>query len=105
MAPRGTTIAISALLFLTSNVHAIIPPIYAVTPVQWAALNATVGGRLRVGTPIGLPCYSRYKGVVQEIDFAVCNVTQAKKGAGKWIADQFGGYEEVCLRHRDRAMI
>lgn len=42
------------------------PPILAVQPAQWAALNATVGGRLILGAPFAQPCFDKYEGWVSE---------------------------------------
>ena len=53
------------------------PPIITVPPAAWAALNASVGGRLFPGVPFAKPCFPEYKGWVSSVDTEECE--QVKK--------------------------
>lgn len=94
----NTTVFISFLALLGTAVSIGLPPIYFITPAQWAAFNSSVGGRLRAGTPIGLPCYQMYYNgaYVKKTQIgAACNQIQASVASSTFIADNFGGYQNT----------
>lgn len=49
---------------------------------SWQALNATVGGRLRISAPIALPCFSQFGRVFNHVDDVRCTTVREdwKKG-------------------------
>lgn len=63
-----------------------------ITPAQWSAFNATVGGRLVVGYPWAKPCYSNYNGQLQTPNVAACTVVQNGYKNDTIIAKNFGAY-------------
>jgi hypothetical protein len=64
---------------------------------EWQALNQTVGGRLRSGTPMALPCFTSYDNGTgttrSKPNLAACGTIQYGKSDGLSIASYFGGYE------------
>jgi len=76
-------------------------PISQITPSQWAALNSSVGGRLARGAPLAEPCYSFYNGSVVAPDVAQCAAVQNGYTNEQFIADNYGGYQNVSTKsHR-----
>ncbi|KAF8586167.1 FAD-binding domain-containing protein [Ramaria rubella] len=52
------------------------PPIYTITPDQWAALNTSVEGRLFAGVPFAKPCFSMFEGREVGVDGEGCEGVQ-----------------------------
>jgi hypothetical protein len=48
------------------------PPIFAVTPEQWALLNGEVEGRLSSPQPWAAPCFSEVDGISQAVNSSAC---------------------------------
>ncbi|KAF8517612.1 hypothetical protein JB92DRAFT_2905024 [Gautieria morchelliformis] len=48
------------------------PPILTVPPARWAALNASVGGRLFPGVPFAKPCFAKYEGWESGVEIEGC---------------------------------
>lgn len=76
----------------------------AATPEQWQALNATVGGKLHLGTPVAKPCFSQYSitnGTVgsQSPDQEACDEAVIGYDTSKYITSQFGGYANVSAQY------
>jgi len=71
-------------------------PISQITPSQWASLNSSVSGRLAKGAPLAKPCYSFYNGSVVAPDAAQCSAVQSGYTDEQFIADNYGGYQNVC---------
>ena len=47
-------------------------PILAVPSARWAALNASVGGRLFPGVPFAKPCFFKYGVGVSDVETEKC---------------------------------
>lgn len=83
-----------------SSHRASIPPIFEVTPFQWASLNESVSGRLHQNYPLGLSCYNSYSNSGQwhssaeahSSDLAQCSIVQQNKSSGTYLASQPSGY-------------
>lgn len=73
-------------------------PISEITPSQWRALNATVGGRLFSATPVAKPCYSYYNGVFTAPDLQQCTAVQNGYTTEDDIVANFGGYQYVSVQ-------
>ena len=73
-----------------------IPATYKVKPSEWAALNASIGGRLyATGRPIGFPCFTSYNGTGKTPDIAACTDVMNKQNNGTFVATNYGGYFQV----------
>ncbi|KAJ7061692.1 hypothetical protein C8F01DRAFT_1057607 [Mycena amicta] len=72
--PRPTSITLVVLL-AAATVSA--SAILSVSPSQWNALNASVGGRLHSARPFSLPCFSSYNNVSIAADPQACSAIQA----------------------------
>lgn len=73
------------------------PPITAVTPAQWAALNQSVSGRLYGGAPLAKPCFPSSSGLgslplINGLLSPSCATVQQQWNNDSFIADNFGGY-------------
>lgn len=71
-----------------------------ITPSQWASLNSSVGGRLAQGAPLAKPCYSFYNGSAAVPNAAQCSAVQNGYTDEQFIADNYGGYQNVKLPSR-----
>lgn len=61
------------------------------------ALNETVKGRLSKGTPVALPCYSKFGEVHVESDEAGCATAQQSYGSSPLRAASFGTFMQVSV--------
>jgi hypothetical protein len=84
----------AALFFAVS--HCSVDAISKVTPADWAALNASVNGRLFSLRPLAFPCYTSYNGVAKPVDTKACADLNAKKTNVEYIAAQAGGLIQAC---------
>ena len=71
----------------------------------WAAFNATLSGRLKYQTPLALPCFSKYNGVPNAMDDALCSQIRENYTSPSYRAGQAGAtmnsQNEVCLSFPD----
>lgn len=72
---------------------------------QWAALNASVAGRLQLSKPFELPCFSSFEGQPVSSDPEACATVQANYTDPMFRSKRFGAYMDVstaalphCLR-------
>ncbi|KAI2642240.1 FAD-binding domain-containing protein [Xylaria nigripes] len=67
----------------------------------WRRLNATVDGRLRVSTPIALPCFTSYEGLPNVVDDARCSIVREGWRTGDLRTNFPGSFvnlqSETCL--------
>ncbi len=70
----------------------------APTATQWNALNASVDGRLHKGSPLALPCFSRYSDVLVQPDAQLCAVVEANYTSPSFLAPIYSGYTQVRSR-------
>jgi len=80
--------------------HCSVAAISKVTPAEWAALNASIDGRLYLGRPMAFPCYTSYEGIAKLANATVCAEIELKKTNVSYIGDQFGGSVQVCTSPR-----
>jgi hypothetical protein len=59
------------------------------------ALNKTLGGSLQIGRPLAAPCFSNYDGTSVTPDSAECSIVQSGYTNETFIAQHFGGYQNV----------
>jgi hypothetical protein len=82
------------------NYRSPLPTILKVTPSQWASFNESVGGRLHLNYPLGVPCYTRYsnsnqatlKAEIHSPNLAQCSVLEQNRTTGTYLANQASGY-------------
>ncbi|KAL8819539.1 MAG: hypothetical protein Q9191_007715 [Dirinaria sp. TL-2023a] len=82
MAPLRLLFPIAALFFEMS--HCSVAAISEIGAADWAALNASVNGRLFTLRPMAYPCYTSYNGVAKPVDKQACAEISAKKTNGNW---------------------
>jgi FAD/FMN-containing dehydrogenase len=86
------------LLWSLSAWSALVP---ASESSAWVAFNASIGGRLESATPVGLPCFSFYKGAAVAYDDALCTSVRQQYRTNAFRADKPGSYMylqgEMCL--------
>ncbi|KAF7360418.1 FAD-binding domain-containing protein [Mycena venus] len=67
-----------------------------VSPEQWKALNASVGGRLNVGIPVARPCFTEAgTGVAGSTNAIECAAVRQGWGNSLFFVEQFGAYQNV----------
>lgn len=71
-----------------------------ITPAEWAALNASVDGRLYSGRPMAFPCYTSYDGIAKPANTTACAEIESKKTDISYISDHLGGFVQVCTLSR-----
>ncbi|KAJ7671831.1 FAD-binding domain-containing protein [Mycena rosella] len=71
-----------------------------VSPEQWHALNATVGGRLRSVTPFALPCFSLYNNQSLPVDLQACSAIQVN-----YTSRNFRVEYETCMNTNSRCLL
>ncbi|KAI0146228.1 FAD-binding domain-containing protein [Xylariaceae sp. FL1272] len=68
---------------------------------RWDALNATVGGRLHLNTPLAVPCFTDYNGRQVELDEDRCTTIRENYIVAGFRANYSSGYYysqgEICL--------
>ncbi|GAP82512.2 putative isoamyl alcohol [Rosellinia necatrix] len=69
-----------------------LPYTAAQSRAEWDALNATVNGRLRVNTPLALPCFSFYNGSPTGANEESCAAIRENYTRGDFLADHASGY-------------
>ncbi|MCJ1397308.1 hypothetical protein MMC11_000500 [Xylographa trunciseda] len=66
----------------------------------WVDLNISLGGRLSIGTPLALPCFSCYNGQAVHRDTVACDAIQENYSVSAFRAEFFGGFmnsqDEIC---------
>ncbi|KAI0556039.1 FAD-binding domain-containing protein [Xylaria curta] len=71
------------------------------TSQPWHVLNVTVGGRLRASTPIALPCFTSYGGLMNSVDDARCATVREEWKTGGLRTNFPGAFmnlqSEACL--------
>ena len=72
-----------------------VPAIHKIKPREWAALNASVEGRLYAGRPMGFPCYTSYNGILKTPDTVACAEVMKMQTYGTFVAANYGGYQQV----------
>ncbi|KAJ7512638.1 FAD-binding domain-containing protein [Mycena galericulata] len=89
--------------------HSQAPVIRNVTPAQWNAFNASIGGRLQVGIPLARPCFA-LAGTAGSTNATECAAVRAGWGNSLFLVEQFGAYmntqwgscqatSQTCLIH------
>ena len=67
----------------------------------WHMLNATIKGRLRASTPIALPCFASYSGMINSVDEARCTTVREDWKTGQLRTNFPGAFmnlqSETCL--------
>ncbi|KAJ6484528.1 hypothetical protein DFH09DRAFT_1211300 [Mycena vulgaris] len=80
-----------------------------VSPQQWRALNATVGGRLRSAAPFALPCFSLYNNHSVPTDAGECSAIQANYSSPTFRLESFSANMnveyETCLSTGSRCLL
>ncbi|GJE86542.1 FAD-binding oxidoreductase [Phanerochaete sordida] len=66
------------------------PPVLGVDWSEWTALNASIGGQLRLSTPFELPCFASFEGHALPPDSAACAAVQANYTDAPFRVAQFG---------------
>ena len=87
-------------VYFSSLSHCSITAISQITLEEWAALNASVDGRLYLGRPKAFPCYTSYGGVADPVNAMACAEIESQKTNASYIGDQFGGFFQVCTSPR-----
>jgi hypothetical protein len=88
------------LLSLVSSTH-----LQDVSPQQWRALNATVGGRLRAAAPFALPCFSLYNNRSVPTDASECSAIQANYSSPSFRVESFSANMNVSTSRVGTKMI
>ncbi|KAJ7105713.1 FAD-binding domain-containing protein [Mycena epipterygia] len=83
------------LVSLAAAVSGSSTPILNVSPDQWRALNASVGGRLHVATPFALPCFSLYQNRTVAVDVEACNAIKANYTSPEFRVESFSANMNV----------
>ena len=67
----------------------------------WSSLNATLGGRLRVATPLALPCFASYGGKPNTVDDSSCTTVREEWNINGLRVSTAGSFmnlqSEMCL--------
>lgn len=84
--------AISFLIFLLADFIEAAP---FPNQAEFHSLNSTLGGSLKVGVPLALPCYSNYNGVEVTPNTTQCSIVEANYLSASYIASNFGGFENT----------
>lgn len=101
MSPKTSLETLLVLVAIASLAQAYAIPASQISPPAWSALNQSVNGKLQVGRPLALPCYSRYTSelktgdtdnVLMTPEMSVCETIQSNKNDPVFIGDNFGGY-------------
>lgn len=101
MPSKAVVKVLFALLAAVPFVQAYAVPASQISPSAWTALNQSVGGKLRDGRPLALPCYMRYTSDLNADntsntwtipDLSACKTIQMNKNDPVFIGDNFGGY-------------
>ncbi|KAJ6610188.1 hypothetical protein B0H10DRAFT_2166095 [Mycena sp. CBHHK59/15] len=75
----------------------------------WAALNATVGGRLFVGEPIAKSCFSSYEGNLVTPDTTQCSAVQAGYLSPTYLVSKYGSAMEAqwgtCISTHEQCLL
>jgi hypothetical protein len=95
MAPLRLLFLLAALFFDMSRCS--VAAISKIAQSDWAALNASVNGRLFTLLPMAYPCYTNYNGVAKPVDKEACTEISAKKTNAEYIAGHAGGLIVVFL--------
>ncbi|KAJ7485420.1 FAD-binding domain-containing protein [Mycena latifolia] len=74
-----------------TRAHQRAPGIRDVTPAQWSALNATIGGRLHVGIPLARPCFTLAT-TAGSTDPSECAAIRQGWLDSLFLVEQFGAY-------------
>ena len=96
MSPLRLLFLLAALFFDMSRCS--VAAISKIAQADWAALNASVNGRLFALRPMAYPCYTSYNGVAKLVDQQACAEISAKKSNASYIAGLAGGLIVVCSR-------
>lgn len=88
-----------ALIVPLSSIHAA-----PLATADWSFLNETVEGRLLVGTPPALPCFSKYKGRDFEPDRSDCAEVQDDYNSASFTSSQAGAYQWVRTLESNTAL-
>ncbi|KAI1772195.1 FAD-binding domain-containing protein [Hypoxylon cercidicola] len=87
--------------FLLYSLVGLIPSSQGQSNEAWAALNASVSGRLHAAMPFALPCYSLYNGKTVVVDEAACTLIRDNYTTNSIHAEVSNGYMnlqgEMCL--------
>ena len=66
----------------------------------WPSLDKTLGGRLKAGTPLSLPCFSEYEGQLISQDLSTCAQIQGNYTSSDFPAQFYSGFtnnpDEMC---------
>ncbi|KAJ7461116.1 hypothetical protein FB451DRAFT_1269005 [Mycena latifolia] len=103
------TIFASGVLFVSLLTGASSTAIFNVSPAQWRALNATVGGRLFAAAPFALPCFSLYNNQNVSVDPQACSAIQANYTSPNFRVEHFGANMnveyETCMSTHSRCLL
>jgi FAD/FMN-containing dehydrogenase len=80
------------------------------TQEAWLQLNQSVSGRLHVGTPLALPCFSNYNGNAVSPDPTACAAIQQNYTSSVLRAGYYGGFQniqdDICASvHGDQCLL
>ncbi|KAJ7493661.1 hypothetical protein FB451DRAFT_1215052 [Mycena latifolia] len=103
------TIFASGVLLVSLLTGASSTAIFNVSPAQWRALNATVGGRLYAAAPFALPCFSLYNNQSVPVDPQACDAIQANYTSPNFRVEHFGANMhveyETCMSTHSRCLL
>lgn len=68
------------------------------------SLNETLGGKLREGRPLALPCFSKYDNSSIDFDESACAEIQANYTSPVLRALNFGAFMQVRLLHNSNSI-
>lgn len=91
MLTLGGLVVLLACGSFSFSTHAA-PKLLGVDADQWAALNTSVGGRLRLSQPFELPCFTSFEGQSVSPDPVACATVQANYTDPVFRSEHFGTY-------------
>lgn len=98
MSSRTTsTITLLLLALISPGLSAV--PISSLPFSLLKSLNETLGGKLREGQPLALPCFSKYDDSSIDFDESTCTEIQANYTSPDLRAQSFGAFMQVRLLH------